>query len=83
MFNNKFFTTQKEAMEFKKKHGGVLIELKPTSHQATRQRFMAEMAVAMDARGERVDPAKTPFCVAWNEPPFQWMNAECDDDESE
>ena len=72
MFNNKFFPTKDEAVAFKKEHDGVLIELKPRCHKETRLRFMAEMAVAMDARGEQVDPAKTPFCVAWNEPPFGW-----------
>ena len=77
MFNNKFFQTKDEALAFKEERGGgVLIELKPGSRAETRQRFMVEMAVAMDARGEKVDPAKTPFCVAWNEPPFGWEKGE-------
>lgn len=80
MFNNKFFATKDEAMEFKKEHGGVLIELKPRSSKETRLNFMAEMAVATDARGEQVDPAKTPFCVAWNEPPFGWEKEGKDDE---
>lgn len=81
MFNNKFFVTKDEALSFKEERGGgVLIELKPSCHKEIRLRFMAEMAVAMDARGEQVDPAKTPFCVAWNEPPFGWEKEGKDDE---
>ena len=76
MYNNKFFSARDDALAFKKEHGGVLIELTPRGPKATRARFMAEIAVAMDARGERVNPAKTPFCVAWNEPPFTWKKEE-------
>ena len=72
MYNNKFFATREEAKAFQKEHGGVLIALTPRCHKETRLSFMAEMQVAADARGEIVDPAKTPFCVAWNEPPFSW-----------
>ena len=65
MYNNRFFATKSEAHEFKKKHGGVLYSV--TKGSRTKSAFLAEMAVALDGRGEIVDPAKTPFCVAWTE----------------
>ena len=67
MYNNRFFETLEEAKAFKKQHGGVLISLSPRSRREKRLDFQAEMAVAWDARGEAVDPERTPHCVAWNE----------------
>lgn len=66
-FNNKFFGTKEEAIAFQKQHGGVFYAITPRSRAETKRNFQAEMAVAWDARGERIDPEKTPFCVAWNE----------------
>ena len=66
-YNNRFFTTEAEAKAFRKAHGGHLLHLTPRSRRETRLDFLAEIAVARDARGETVDPARTPFCVAWNE----------------
>jgi len=66
-YNNKFFETKEEAKAFQKQHGGVFYAITPRSRTETKLNFQAEMAVAYDARGERVDPEKTPFCVAWNE----------------
>lgn len=66
-YNNKFFQTEAEAKAFRKEHGGVLLHCTPRSHSSTKMEFHAEMMVAMDARGEQVDPEKTPYCVAWNE----------------
>lgn len=67
MYNNKFFETEAEAKAFRRDHGGVLLHMTPRSKRETKLDFMAEVAVAMDARGERIDPEKTPYCVAWNE----------------
>ena len=66
-YNNRFFETEAEAKAFKKSHGGVLRHMTKRSKTDTKMDFMAEMVVAMDARGERIDPEKTPYCVAWNE----------------
>ena len=66
-YNNKFFTTKEEAKAFQKQHGGVFYAITPRSRTETKRNFAAEMAVALDARREAVDPEKTPYCVAWNE----------------
>ena len=67
MYNNRFFATEQEAKTFKKQHGGALLHITPRSRLETRRNFAAEMAIALDARGEIVDKDKTPYCVAWNE----------------
>lgn len=67
MYNNRFFKTEAEAKAFRKAHGGTLLHITPRSKRETRLDFMAEMAVAQGARGERIDPEETPYCVAWNE----------------
>ena len=64
-YHNKFFKTKGEALFFQKEHGGALYCFAPKSR--SKNDFLAEMAVALDARKEVVDPLKTPFCVAWNE----------------
>ena len=66
-YNNKFFETEAEAKKFKKEHGGVLIHITARSKHETKMNFFAEMAVAWDARMERVRWTETPWCVAWNE----------------
>ena len=70
MYDNKFFKTVEEAKAYKRENkcGGVLIELKPRCRKNTRRWFEYEMAVAYDARGERVNPEETPVCLAWNIP---------------
>ena len=65
-YDNKFFSNETQAKAFKKQHGGVLLHVTPRSRAETKLNFQAEMAVAYDARGEIVDPEKTPWCVAWN-----------------
>lgn len=65
-YNNRFFKTKEEALQFKKEHGyGALYSNLKGSR--TRGSYMVETMVAYDARGERIIPAETPFCVAWNE----------------
>lgn len=66
-YNNRFFKTEEEAKAFKKEHGGVLLRMTPRSRRETQLNFLAEMAVAYDARGEVVNQFETPYCVAWNE----------------
>lgn len=66
-YNNRFFGTREDAMAFKRRHGGVLITWNPKGHKEGKINFLAEAAVALDARGEVIDPDQTPFCVAWNE----------------
>lgn len=66
MYTNKFFETEAEAKAFRKAHGGVLLSMTPRSHTSTKMEFHAEMLIAQDARGEIIDPEKTPYCVAWN-----------------
>lgn len=66
-YNNRFFETRDDAKAFQKEHGGVFLSMTPRSHSSTKMEFHAEMMVALDARGEHVDPEKTPYCVAWNE----------------
>ncbi len=66
-YNNRFFATAAEAKAFKKEHGGVFMHMTNRSKWKTKMDFVAEMEVALDARGEVVDPEKTPYCVAWNE----------------
>lgn len=64
-YDNKFFATKEEAQDFKrrKKYGRLVCFGKTLK---TRIDFYAEMSVAEDARGEYIDPEKTPYCVAWN-----------------
>ena len=64
-YNNRFFSTKDEAKAFQKKHGGAMYSSTPRSR--TKKDFQVEMAVALDARAEVIDPDKTPYCVAWNE----------------
>ena len=67
-YNNKFFTTEAEAKTFKKERGGgVLLKWNPNGRKEKKLDFLAECAVALDARMEAVNPDETPFCVAWNE----------------
>lgn len=64
-YNNKFFGTKDEAKAFQKEHGGVIYSNIPRSR--TKSNYLVETWVAQDARGETVDPAVTPWVVAWNE----------------
>lgn len=65
-YNNRFFATREEAKAFQKEHGcGVLYSCAKRSR--TKQDYAVELAVALDARGEVVDPAEKPYVVAWNE----------------
>ena len=64
-FNNKFFATKEEAKEFQKEFGGVMYSYVPRSR--TKHSFDVEWATAWNRRMEVVDPAVTPWCVAWNE----------------
>lgn len=66
MYNNKFFATKEEAKDFQKSHGGVLMHYTAQMRKEKKLDFLAEIAVALDARGEVIDKEKTPFCVAWN-----------------
>ena len=69
IYNNHFFKTEAEAKAFKKEHGGVLLKWNPRASFNKKADYLAEVAVAYDARGERIDPSEYPFCVAWNEFP--------------
>lgn len=64
MYYNKFFKTLPEAKAFQKENGGALYSGTPKSK--TKKEFMAEKAIAFDARMEIVDASVTPYCVAWN-----------------
>ncbi len=64
MYHNKFFKTLEDARAFQRIHGGALYSNAPRSR--TKQDYKAEMAVALDARQEVVNPEETPFVVAWN-----------------
>lgn len=64
MYYNRFFKTLEDARAFQRIHGGVLYSNVPRSR--TKQDYKAEMAVALDARQEVVNPEDTPFVVAWN-----------------
>jgi len=64
MYHNKFFKTLEDARAFQRIHGGALYSNVP--HSRTKQDYKAEMAVALDARQEVVNPEDTPFVVAWN-----------------
>lgn len=67
IYNNKFFKTREDAKAFQKQNGGVLIQMPKRDCERMRS-FRAEMAVAWDARRERINPFETPYVVAWNEP---------------
>ena len=67
-YNNRFFKTEEEAKAFKKERGGgVLLKWNPKGRKEKKLDFLAECAVALDARMEAVNPDEKPFCVAWNE----------------
>ena len=69
-YDNMFFETVEDAKSYMRENKckGVLIELKPRCRKNTRYWFEYEMTVALNARGEKVDPAVTPVCLAWNIP---------------
>lgn len=67
-YNNKFFKSETEAKAFKKQRGGgVLLHWNPKGRKENKLSFLAECAVALDARMEPINPDETPWCVAWNE----------------
>ena len=66
VYNNKFFETKEEAQKFKKEKGYGII-YSGAKHSKTKHQFTIETLIAFDARGEVIDPKKTPWCVAWNE----------------
>lgn len=66
VYNNKFFTTKEEAQKFRREKGYGAI-YSGAKNSKTRHQFTIETLIAFDARGEIIDPKKTPWCVAWNE----------------